>query len=190
MKDYYATLKIQQGRLKTAMREMGIKTVAELSRRSGISQHVISGLLNFRTSPRCDYGREWRTATLAICKTLGYEANDLFPDHLDHEIPTNQITAFVEHAQLSGRGPLQLGPCEEYERKDIEQTLNDVLETLNDREQDILKARFWDNKTLEEIARDFNVTRTRIAQIEAKAIRKLGHPVRRHILEEIYTPTA
>ena len=58
----------------------------------------------------------------------------------------------------------------------------EVLETLTEREQKVLKLRFGLEdgrpRTLEEVGRDFNVTRERIRQIEAKALRKLRHPSR------------
>ena len=56
------------------------------------------------------------------------------------------------------------------------------LDTLNDREARVLELRFGledgKTRTLEEVARDFGVTRERIRQIEAKALRKLRHPNR------------
>jgi RNA polymerase sigma factor (sigma-70 family) len=177
VKDYYATLRIQQGRLKAAMQEFGIETAADLSRRSGASQGDIGELLNFRKSPRAKNG-EWRTSTLAICKALGSEPSDLFPEHLDHEISTNRIASFVEHAQLSGRETLQLGPVEECQKVEMEQTIDEVLGTLTDRERSVLKARFWEGKTLKETAIEHNIGRQRAGQIEAKALRKLQHPAR------------
>jgi len=58
----------------------------------------------------------------------------------------------------------------------------EVLETLTIREQKVLKLRFGledgRQRTLEEVGREFNVTRERIRQIEAKALRKLRHPSR------------
>lgn len=183
-KDYYATLRIQHGRLKAAMQELGIKTIAELSRRSGVTQTAIGRLLNFRCSPRAKNG-EWRSVTLAICKVLGSEPGDLFPEHLDHEIPTNRIATFVEHAQLSGRDPLQLEPGEECQQAEMEQTLYDVLDTLTEREQGVLYARFWQGKTLEEIANEQGVTRSSVSQAEAKALRRLRHPARLKTLEGV-----
>jgi len=184
MKDYYATLRIQQGRLKAAMQELGIETAADLSRRSGVSQGYIGKMLNFRLSPRADNG-EWREATLTICKALGSEPSELFPEHLDHEIPTNQIASFVERTQLAGRGALQLGPGEECERGEVKQTLDEVLGTLTDRERSVLKARFWDGKTLNEIGDEQGVRGNAIRLIEAKALRKLRHPTRLKKLEGI-----
>ena len=184
MKDYYATLRIQQGRLKAAMQELGIETAADLSRRSGVSQGYIGKMLNFRLSPRADNGK-WRDATLAICKALGSEPSELFPEHLDHEIPTNRIASFVEHAQLSGWETLQLGPGEEFQQAEMEQTLDEVLGTLTDRERSVLKARFWEGKTLEETGREHNIGGVRARQIEEKALRKLRHPTRLEKLEGV-----
>ncbi|MGI6164235.1 MAG: sigma-70 family RNA polymerase sigma factor, partial [Bacillota bacterium] len=60
--------------------------------------------------------------------------------------------------------------------------IEEVLDTLNEREQRVLRLRFGldDGKarTLEEVGREFGVTRERIRQIEAKALRKLRHPQR------------
>ena len=60
--------------------------------------------------------------------------------------------------------------------------MNDVLETLTDRERKVLIRRFGlldgKPKTLEEVGLEFNVTRERIRQIEAKALRKMRHPTR------------
>jgi RNA polymerase primary sigma factor len=65
--------------------------------------------------------------------------------------------------------------------------LKDVLESLTEREQDVLKLRFGlqdgYSRTLEEVGRKFNVTRERIRQIEAKALRKMRHPTRLRKLE-------
>ncbi|MDD6255078.1 MAG: RNA polymerase sigma factor RpoD [Eubacteriales bacterium] len=64
----------------------------------------------------------------------------------------------------------------------LKDQLEEVLETLTDREQKVLKLRFGLEdgraRTLEEVGREFDVTRERIRQIEAKALRKLRHPSR------------
>lgn len=64
----------------------------------------------------------------------------------------------------------------------LKDKMNDVLETLTDRERKVLIRRFGlldgKPKTLEEVGLEFNVTRERIRQIEAKALRKMRHPTR------------
>ena len=70
----------------------------------------------------------------------------------------------------------------------LREQLAQVLDTLTNREQQVICLRFglYDGKarTLEEVGRDFNVTRERIRQIEAKALRKLRHPSRSRKLRD------
>ncbi|MBI6545538.1 MAG: sigma-70 family RNA polymerase sigma factor, partial [Cyanobacteria bacterium NC_groundwater_1444_Ag_S-0.65um_54_12] len=70
----------------------------------------------------------------------------------------------------------------------LREDINDVLGTLSARERDVLKLRFGledgRSRTLEEVGQQFGVTRERIRQIEAKALRKLRHPNRNKRLRE------
>jgi len=70
----------------------------------------------------------------------------------------------------------------------LKEQLMEVLDTLTDREQKVLRLRFGLDdgraRTLEEVGREFNVTRERIRQIEAKALRKLRHPSRSRKLKD------
>ena len=70
----------------------------------------------------------------------------------------------------------------------LREQLLEVLGTLTDREQKVLRLRFGlddgRNRTLEEVGKEFNVTRERIRQIEAKALRKLRHPSRSKKLKD------
>ena len=70
----------------------------------------------------------------------------------------------------------------------LREQLNDVLHTLTPREEHVLKLRFGlidgKTRTLEEVGKEFNITRERIRQIEAKALRKLRHPSRSKRLKD------
>ena len=70
----------------------------------------------------------------------------------------------------------------------LKEQLNEVLSTLTEREQKVLRLRFGLDdgraRTLEEVGKEFNVTRERIRQIEAKALRKLRHPSRSRKLKD------
>ena len=70
----------------------------------------------------------------------------------------------------------------------LKEQLNEVLDTLTEREQKVLRLRFGMNdgraRTLEEVGKEFDVTRERIRQIEAKALRKLRHPSRSRKLKD------
>ena len=70
----------------------------------------------------------------------------------------------------------------------LKEQLNEVLHTLTPREEHVLKLRFGlddgRTRTLEEVGKEFNITRERIRQIEAKALRKLRHPSRSKRLKD------
>lgn len=92
--------------------------------------------------------------------------------HLGDFIPDDDVPAPAEAAAFSM----------------LKEQLVEVLDTLTDREQKVLKLRFGlddgRSRTLEEVGREFDVTRERIRQIEAKALRKLRHPSRSKKLKD------
>ena len=81
-----------------------------------------------------------------------------------------------------------LGPADAASQEMLREQVDSVLDTLSGREKEVLKLRFGlidgRNRTLEEVGKEFNVTRERIRQIEAKALRKLRHPTRSRKLKD------
>ena len=79
-------------------------------------------------------------------------------------------------------------PAEAAAQTLLKEQLDEVLDTLTEREQKVLRLRFGMNdgraRTLEEVGKEFDVTRERIRQIEAKALRKLPHPSRSRKLRD------
>jgi RNA polymerase primary sigma factor len=75
-----------------------------------------------------------------------------------------------------------IAPADAASHQLLKEQVEDVLETLSEREAKVLQLRFGledgRSRTLEEVGKDFGVTRERIRQIEAKALRKLRHPMR------------
>jgi RNA polymerase primary sigma factor len=80
-----------------------------------------------------------------------------------------------------------VSPQEAIMNSNLAENTRKVLSTLSEREEQVLKMRFGigerANHTLEEVGQDFEVTRERIRQIEAKALRKLRHPSRSRLLK-------
>jgi RNA polymerase primary sigma factor len=79
-------------------------------------------------------------------------------------------------------------PAEAASYELLREQLNEVLHTLTPREEQVLRLRFGledgRQRTLEEVGQQFNITRERIRQIEAKALRKLRHPSRSKKLKD------
>jgi RNA polymerase primary sigma factor len=75
-----------------------------------------------------------------------------------------------------------LAPADAASHQLLKEQVGDVLSSLTPRERKVLELRFGledgRSRTLEEVGREFSVTRERIRQIEAKALRKLRHPMR------------
>ncbi len=122
------------------------------------------------------------------------------------EIPPEKIREIVKASQLpiSLESPMgeeedsRLGdfiedfntvpPVDAASKQLLKEQIADVLSTLTPREQRVLQLRFGledgRSRTLEEVGKEFNVTRERIRQIEAKALRKLRHPSRSRKLKD------
>ncbi len=105
------------------------------------------------------------------------------PISLDTPIGSGEdsyLTDFIEDSDA-------ISPHEATIKDNLRQNLNKVLGTLTPREERVLRMRFGiDNEvdlTLEEVGKNFSVTRERIRQIEAKALKKLKHPNRKKQLE-------
>ncbi len=86
------------------------------------------------------------------------------------------------------RDPNAVSPQEVVINKRLQETIESVLKTLTPREEKVIKNRFGlegaQERTLEEVGQEFNVTRERIRQIETKSLRKLRHPARMRKLRQ------
>lgn len=106
--------------------------------------------------------------TISLEKPIGEEGDSLLGDF----IPDDEATSPEDYATHSL----------------FREQLLEILTTLTPRENKILRLRFGIDdgrtRTLEEVGREFNVTRERIRQIEAKALRKLRHPSRSRVLQD------
>ena len=116
------------------------------------------------------------------------EANRTAADTLSLDTPVGDeedttIGSFVEDDNTPG-------PADATSNALLAEALSDILNTLTQREADVLRLRFgmYDGKThtLEEVGQIFGVTRERIRQIENKAIRKLRHPSRAKKIRDFY----
>ena len=124
-------------------------------------------------------------------------AADIANDAWDNMRDTYEHSAEEARAAVNDFGPMVDAKTDDLrakvdlarERMDqLREQLNEVLHTLTPREEQVLKLRFGlddgRTRTLEEVGKVFNITRERIRQIEAKALRKLRHPSRSKRLKD------
>ncbi len=97
------------------------------------------------------------------------------------ESEDSKISDFIEDSEAKS-------PFDATSFSMLEQHLQDVLNTLNERERRVIKLKYGLNdgspKTLEEVGREFGITKERIRQIESEALRKLRHPNKSRLLKD------
>ena len=107
----------------------------------------------------------------------------IHPNSLDHLFKADEIYSenFAEYQASFGR----TSPEENYYKQEKKKIMLKVLNTLDPKEEKIIKMRFYYGMSLEGVAEEFGVTKERIRQIEAKALRRLRHLSRANILREL-----
>ena len=120
-----------------------------------------------------DLERRWRRAATKVRRIMRVSQE---PMSLETPIGTEEnsyLGDFIEDESV-------LGPVDAASQQLLREQMRDILDSLGEREREVLELRFGlrdgQGRTLEEVGREFGVTRERIRQIEAKAIRKLRHP--------------
>ena len=125
--------------------------------------------------------KRWTWATVKVQRILQSAEEPISLERPVGDEESSQLGDFIEDDDA-------LEPMDAAAREMLREQVQNALAALSERERQVLELRFGliDGKdhTLEEVSRYFNVTRERIRQIEAKALRKLRHPTRsRHLRE-------
>jgi len=125
--------------------------------------------------------RKLRRAAQKVRKILRVSQEPMSLDMPIGQEDSSQLGDFIPDDNL-------LGPVDAASRQLLKEQIQSALSVLNDREREVLQMRFGladgEDHTLEEVGRFFGVTRERIRQIEAKALRKLRHPTRSRQLRD------
>jgi len=128
--------------------------------------------------------RRWIWATAKVQRILQSSEEPVSLERPVGDEESSQLGDFIEDDEA-------LEPMDAAAREMLREQVQNALAALSERERQVLELRFGliDGKdhTLEEVSRYFNVTRERIRQIEAKALRKLRHPTRSRHLREYLT---
>jgi RNA polymerase primary sigma factor len=175
------------------IRQAITRAIADQGRTIRIPVHMIEVINRLKSTTRelvRELGREPSTEEIARKMETSVEkvgkALKLVPQPISLETPIgesgdSQLGDLIEDKSSTS-------PSERVTALNLREITGDLLQTLSPREERVLRMRFGldqegQERTLEEVGQNFNVTRERIRQIEAKALRKLRHPSRARLLK-------
>ena len=175
------------------IRQAITRAIADQARTIRIPVHMVETINRLiRTSRRLqqELGREPTSEEIGVEMELDAdrvrEIIKISQEPISLEMPIGEeedssLGDFIEDHKI-------LAPADAASRKMLKEQMDDVLGTLSERERQVLAMRFGlddgRTRTLEEVGKAFGVTRERIRQIEAKALRKLRHPSRSKKLKD------
>lgn len=172
------------------------RAIADQSRTIRVPVHMVETLNKINKTKRTylqEHGREPTYAELAAevnvdekkIKNILKISRD--PISLDTPLGPDSEDAFMKDFIANEN---ELSPSDAVAGSDLKERVREVLKTLTPREEKVLKMRFGIDvaaeHTLEEVGKDFGVTRERVRQIEVKALRKLRHPSRAKKLQTFF----
>jgi RNA polymerase primary sigma factor len=125
--------------------------------------------------------RRWRRAASKVRRIMRIAQEPMSLETPIGSEENSYLGDFIEDESV-------LGPVDAASKQLLKEQLHEILDSLSERERKVLEMRFGLNdgqgRTLEEVGTEFGVTRERIRQIEAKALRKLRHPIRSRKLRD------
>ena len=173
------------------IRQAITRAIADHARTIRVPVHMIETMSKLRTIQKHllqEMGREPTIEEIATRAEMPVDETRRVMKISRHPISLDRPVGESEDSQFGDfiEDERQDAPSETASSDMLRQRINDVLKTLTYREREILKLRYGIGDgytyTLEEVGRIFKVTRERVRQVEAKALRKLQHPVRQRRL--------
>lgn len=172
MSDYHVAMRVRRGKIYEEMDKWGISSCLSLSKKAGVTYRDLLDVVNFKASPLTKGGR-WRKVAVGISRFFGYRPKDMFPSHLDVEMPTNEITGYADHKQIESPDCNLLGEPIKDDREAKIKIVEKELRGFPLREQHVIAERFFREKSRSAIGRELGITRSRVQQIEVQVLKEL-----------------
>jgi RNA polymerase sigma factor (sigma-70 family) len=181
MSDYRVSIKVRNNRILKAIEESGGTIGQKWCEENGLSYASINLFVNMTLGP-LDNELNLRAQAAKLCEVLGkipdelWNKEQLIPlekNFSELELNHSQVSALLENTEGS------YTPCFiDYQQSKAQLSIDKALSTITKREENLIRLRFQDEKTLDECATIFGVSKERIRQIEAHVLRKLRMPDR------------
>lgn len=187
MSDYRLKITVRNARLLRAIESSGHKPGEKFAKAAGVSYvSVLLPYLNLTRSPVDENGL-LRGDAWDLCDFLGASPSDLWADSQLEPLQKNYSSTDLDDYELES---LFLGrsiddPMELASKSEAARILGDTLNTLTTRESEVVQELYMKDKTLSEAGEAMDVTRGRIRQLEANAMRKLRGHMRKEKLKDL-----
>ena len=147
-KDYRINIKVRNNRLIEAIEESGGQLGGKWCKANNLSYNKVNDLIRLKDSPLKKNQVDLTETAYKLCEILNKSPNELWSDEQINPLQMNDVS------------------------------VQEVMEEMTEREQMLLRMRYYENMTFEEIAQEFDLSVERVRQIEARTFRKLRQPKR------------
>jgi RNA polymerase sigma factor (sigma-70 family) len=194
--EYRIKVSVRNNLILKAIEDQGHESIKHFCEVYDLKAVDVRNVINFTKRPMQPNG-EFCTTANKLMEALGAAPTDLWTvEQLELGLTRNSVERVVGQKALDSLLGMDNGemiaiesPDEAIMNKERNLVLLGVVSSLTPREQKVLQLRFGlygeEEHTLEETGNIIDVTRERVRQIEAKALRKLSHPSRRYKLQEV-----
>jgi len=176
MNEYSVKVSVRNNLIIQRMKQLGIPSQTELGNISGLGQAVVNQYVNMKRRPTDAWSGEWTDNAFTLSAALQTEPEYLWTEKqrgMALERNSREISMSEDAVMqlASGQGTEQIvqGVLDA-------EAVGRAIQTLGEREQKVITGRFFEDKTLDELAADFGISRERIRQIENRALRRLKQP--------------
>lgn len=194
--EYRIKVSVRNNLILKAIEDQGHESIKHFCEVYDLKTVDVRNIINFTKRPMQPNGEFCKIAN-KIMEALGASPTDLWTvEQLELGLTKNSVERVIGQKALDSLLGMDNGeriaiesPDESIMNKERNLVVLDVVSSLTPREQKVLQLRFGlygeEEHTLEETGNIIDVTKERVRQIEAKALRKLRHPSRRHKLQEV-----
>jgi len=179
MKDYKLTVKVRNNRILKAIEEVGGTQGGKWCQENGLEYVSVNNLINMTCSPLSASGALSKTAA-RLCEVLIKSPDDLWSNEQIYPLEKNFSEMEMDYHQIMALMPpdqqCYLSDFSGIEQEQTTKLVASVVSKLTKREQQVVRMRYYENKTLEECAKELDISSARVMQIESRALKKMRHP--------------